>query len=412
MLYLTALAAATALGSPPTASSVAFRPPVEPREIAISDIVPDEKARRIFRTVSGGILRGVSRRTESGAWQVKAKRGWVDLPEASIEHVGLETALLDELESRLDADDAAPAEVLAWAFDVGLLKEAFELGDDLLDESPRDQDLRLACTRATRYVAGMPERGGEGELDALRRIGASGSPIVREAIVERLLTAAPRAEVLAAILEDMKSKASGRRAFALFAQGRLFPTEDARTLLLHAMWDPAPAARVAAARSIGDVGALEVASPLVRALSSQSSATRIRAAEALGHIGEDVFVEPLIDRMYIMAAPAAGGGRTSRPPHSYIFIGTQRAYVQDFDVEVAQGSSVADPVINTLLTGSVLDVGVIGIDRISVRTEQRALHGALQRLVGGRVKGQRRPSRPGDWVRWWESSDEAKALHR
>ena len=99
---------------------------------------------------------------------------------------------------------------------------------------------------------------------------------------------------------------------------------------------------------------------------------------------------------------SGGGGRA---PHTYIFNGRQRAYVQDFDVEVAQNASIADPIINVLTEGSVLDVAVIGVTEYQLASERAAVRGALTQLTG---------ANPGEttasWQRWWqEHGDEWRA---
>ena len=110
-----------------------------------------------------------------------------------------------------------------------------------------------------------------------------------------------------------------------------------------------------------------------------------------------------MDRLYVLAAAPRGGGGAPAP-RTYVFIGAQTAYVQDFDVE-AGSSSVADPVVNALTTGSVLDVGVINTSEVTIVAEARAVRGALQRIVG-EAPGRRTK----DWTRWWES--EASAPYR
>lgn len=355
--------------------------------------------RRILLTTGGGILRGKSRLNDNGQWQVKLQRGWTDLPPSAVESATLESKLLDELEERKKSSDLAPADLLEWTLGAGLLKEAFELGDRLVEEFPRDFDLRMvAAGQAVRFVADLPERGSEGELETLREVGSRGSELVAEAIVERLATAAPRAEVLAALKEDIASRHSGRRQFASLAMGRLFPTEDPRALLLHSVYDPSAEVRRSAALGLADMGSDEVCGPLVKALQSKSSAIRTRAAEALGTTRDSIFVEPLMDRALTMIAQGGSGG-SQRPPRGYVFIGTQRAYIQDFDVEVASGSSVADPTINTLLEGSVLGASVISLETVSLVIERRTLLGALA-LASGQTPGRGRLS---DWKAWWES---------
>ena len=93
------------------------------------------------------------------------------------------------------------------------------------------------------------------------------------------------------------------------------------------------------------------------------------------------------------------GGGGGRAPAANIFVGSQMAFVQDFDVEVANGAAVADPQVNVLTEGSVLDVRVQGISVHSTRVECQRLRGALGRLTG---------ARPGDtntaWLDWWQQS--------
>jgi type II secretory pathway component GspD/PulD (secretin) len=57
---------------------------------------------------------------------------------------------------------------------------------------------------------------------------------------------------------------------------------------------------------------------------------------------------------------------------SYVSVINQRAYVQDFDVEVATSQAIADPVINVLIEGVVLEVRpTISQDRKYIRMEIR-----------------------------------------
>ncbi|MEM9379107.1 MAG: HEAT repeat domain-containing protein [Planctomycetota bacterium] len=353
--------------------------------------------RRVVVLHGGGVLRGLARPTAADGWEVKGKGGWRAVPASAIASVELERDVLKELEQREEDGALPPADLVQWTFSAGLLKEGFQLGDAMLADHPRDADLRSVCASAGRYVAGFPERGASDELDRLRDLGARGSAVVREAVVERLVTAAPRDELLRAVRQDMRSKQSNRRAFAMQAQGRHFPGEDPRGLLLHAVWDPSEAARAEAARAVAEIGSAEVGAPLVRALSSETPELRLRAAEALGSTRDDLFVPALMDRLYTLAAiPQSGGG--FRPPHAYIFVGTQTAYVQDFDVEVAQFAAIADPVVNTLLEGAVLDVGVIGVTRVTVRQERRVIIRALRDITGEDVGSSSK-----DWAKWWES---------
>lgn len=367
----------------------------------------DERAvRRVLHLRGGAVLRGPSRRDAAGTWSVRTGRSWRTLPAGAVLEAVEERTALASLAAAEEDASLSPADRVDRALALGLLPEACALCDDLLELHPRDLDLRDAAARAGKHLAGLPERGAEGELDQLLRLGAMESLLMREVVVARLLTAADRATLQRTVREGLRARRPGDRTFAAFAAGRLFPHEDPRPLLLHAVYDSSAAVRESAARAIGDVGALEVGGPLVRALDSDHGPLRVRAVEALGASREAAFVEPLMGRLYTLAAPPrSGSGSGWRPPRSHLFVGTQRAYVQDFDVEVAQGSSVADPVVNTLVEGVVLDVGVIGVQEVHVRTELRALREAL-----GRITGRRAGSSNKAWRAWWES--EASAPYR
>ena len=67
-----------------------------------------------------------------------------------------------------------------------------------------------------------------------------------------------------------------------------------------------------------------------------------------------------------------------------------------FDVEVATFQAVADPQINVLLEGSVLDAGVVGVVEYGYATEMRAARGSLGRLTN---ENPGRTARA--WKNWW-----------
>jgi hypothetical protein len=165
-------------------------------------------------------------------------------------------------------------------------------------------------------------------------------------------------------------------------------------LVRRAVLDRDSDVRAEAARGLRDAGDEGVAQPVVRALSSSHSILRKHAAEALGIMSYPATVEPLV------AALAAGG--THRPAASHIFSGTQTAYVQDFDVEVAQGEAIARPRVNVVLEGAVLDARVLSTHDSTLSTERRAMRAALGRITGVEV-GSRRDA----WSRWWEEEGES-----
>jgi|GEM_PF-1695607 len=128
-------------------------------------------------------------------------------------------------------------------------------------------------------------------------------------------------------------------------------------------------------------------------LDHSNAEVRIRTAEALGAIGHHAAVNLLV-----MAGPRAASGlrraaNDAGANRGHIAFLKQQAYVRDFDVEVAQASFIADPKIDVLQSGVVLDATVVGITEI--RKIVRAYRGALK-LLTSRDPG---PD-PRRWATW------------
>jgi hypothetical protein len=151
--------------------------------------------------------------------------------------------------------------------------------------------------------------------------------------------------------------------------------------------------RVQSARALRAANDPALSLPLVKALQSPSLAIRANSAAALGEMGYAAAVEPLVARM----TAALQSSSDARVPHANIFVGRQIAYVQDFDVQVAQFQAVADPQVNVLIEGQVLDVGVVAQREEDVATEVVAIRQSLEKLVGFRPGNTAR-----EWLRWWE----------
>ena len=122
-------------------------------------------------------------------------------------------------------------------------------------------------------------------------------------------------------------------------------------------------------------GAVDYLAP---GLAHSSPEVRVRTAEAFERLRD-----PAAIKMLVMAGPNAGkaladGGQGSR---AYIAFVNQQAYIRDFDVEVAQASFIADPKIDVLQSGTVLDVTVHGVYEEQVRITL-AYRTALQHLAG------------------------------
>lgn len=104
------------------------------------------------------------------------------------------------------------------------------------------------------------------------------------------------------------------------------------------------------------------------------------AAEHLGNSEADAALPVL------MVAVAAA----RREPGSFFFSGRQISLVTDFDVEVAGGAAIANPITTVLTEGTMLEVRIIST------SVSRAAMRALRRL-----SGENPGEREEDWLEWW-----------
>lgn len=366
---------------------------------------PSRSARRILHLRGGATLRGVAR-LRDGSWEIKTKEGWTPLEPGSVLRQAREADVLrdrknraKEVEQSADLDDrVAFAE---WMIDEGLLEEGVQELDRVLEASPHHPGA-LGLIRRRRPLAAAvpsPEVALDGLEDARTRLEpllawASDRPTTaREEAILELGRLEDREALEGVLLAGLGAQAPRRRSFCAHALGRLFPGHEVQRLMQHAVLDASREVRVDAARALHTADEPGLVLPIVRALNSTNPRVRAQSAEALGHMGYAAAVEPLMTYLTSASQP----GSANRVPHGYIFIGRQYAYVQDFDVEVATFQAVADPQINTLLEGSVLEAGVVGVVEYDYVTEMRAARGALGQLTG---ENPGRTARA--WKSWWE----------
>ncbi len=146
--------------------------------------------------------------------------------------------------------------------------------------------------------------------------------------------------------------------------------------------DSAPLRDVAASAAMSLDPQLSLGKWTLGLLRGRKDDERVRAAERLGHSKDPAAIQPLI------AAVASA----RRAPGRFVFFGRQISLVTDFDVQVAQAAAIADPVVNVLTEGTVLEVRIIST------TVSRAAMGGLRQLTG---------ANPGpkeeDWLRWYRA---------
>lgn len=362
-----------------------------------------KELRRILTLQNGQTIRVVSKFVD-GHWTYKNKRGWQELAPGQVTRAVEEAAALAQYQALAAQADrknlGARVELAQRGLALGLTQEALVELDAVLLADP-DHAGALAALHRDDLVHVPAIAGASDEFaarEALIRFAAPLSAAPREIALCELAKSADKDALRAALTKDLGSEIVVRRSFAAHALHRLFPGAGGKSLLLHTVYDPSADVRLACAQALKASGEERWIVPLVRTLEdSSSSAARANAAEALGVIGNAAAVAPLFARL---ASPpqATSSGRI---PHSHIFVGRQVAYVQDFDVEVAQFQAVADPVVNVVLEGNVLDAAVSGVADVQFQVESATVRQALAKLTG---------EHPGDtnkaWLAWWKARGE------
>lgn len=140
-------------------------------------------------------------------------------------------------------------------------------------------------------------------------------------------------------------------------------------------------------------------------LGHSSAKVRVRTAEALGGLGHPQAIRLLVKAgPYAASGLAAGGDGTATRGH--IAFLNQQAYIRDYDVEVAQAAFIADPKVDALTSGTVLDVTVAGV--YEIRTIVKAYRYALRDLT--RQDPGPDPRRWADWLSMVERKTASKPV--
>ena len=362
-----------------------------------------KELRRILTLANGQTIRVVSKYVD-GHWTYKNKKGWQELQPGMVTRAIDESAALAQYANTAKLADkknlGARVELAHSALALGLLQEALAELEGVLAADP-DHAGAVATLQNAELMKVPAIQGAEDEAAAREALIRFASPLgaaPREIAIFELGKSVDKQALQVALTKDLGSSVVVRRSFAAHALRRLCPGVAGKSLLLHTVYDPSADVRMACAQAVKRSGQESWIVPLVRTVEDSSSSTaRANAAEALGVIGNSAAVAPLIARL---ASPPQATS-TGRIPHSHIFVGTQHAYVQDFDVQVAQFQAVADPVVNTMIEGMVTDAAVDGVQDVQFQVENATIRTALSKLTG---------ERPGEtnkaWVAWWKANGE------
>jgi hypothetical protein len=362
-----------------------------------------KEARRILTLANGQTIRVVSKCVD-GQWTYKNKKGWQELQPGMVTRAVEESAALAQYNATAKFADkqnlGARVELAHQALSLGLVQEALAELDGVLALEP--DHAGAVATLQRNDLMKMPAIEGAADENAARealiRFASALPASAREIAIAELGKSVDKQALQTALAKDLGSEIVVRRSFAAHALRRLFPGVAGKSLLLHSVYDPSVDVRLACAQGIKASGKEAWIVPLVRTVEdSTSSVARANAAEALGVIGNAAAVAPLVARL---ATPAQSTS-TGRIPHSNIFVGRQVAYVQDFNVEVAQFQAVADPVVNVLLEGMVTDAAVSGVQDIQFEVENATIRTALAKLTGLNAGGTNKA-----WIAWWKANGE------
>ena len=246
------------------------------------------------------------------------------------------------------------------------------------------------ATRPQREAA--EQRAGEQRVLGLLAMVASEDP-ERVAKARRLMAVTDDRFKLAPLAKAMRCRPTSLRVYAAEELGRLGDPLAVPALLKSTTHDQKKDVRRAAAAALKDIGEPSTVHPLGRALNSRFLQVRVNAAEALGQLGDELAYAYVIKRWE---------GRSGDFPRVYFSTVRQISYIQDFDVEVAQTSFIADPIVGVLQEGVVQAVKIHATEQTFYTVERPAYNAALAALAGTDIgKEKLRP-----WMDFWRTNKE------
>ncbi|MBI5362846.1 MAG: hypothetical protein HZA53_06680 [Planctomycetes bacterium] len=373
----------------------------------------DEDApRRIVQLVGGHVLRGPARALAGGAIEVRTRTGVVRAEAGSIARVRAEREVLAEyaqLARGIDARDfVRRISLCAWLAEAGLGSELLRELDVVLTADP-DQKRALDLARGTLAAETLPAQEADPARERARALREAGraAPATREAWIariERLVQddAAAREALRVALVDELGQGVDLRRFCAARVLRRVLPGVATERLEALALGDRSRVARAEARRALRDARDPAVVKRLATRVEQGALKERIGAIDTLAVVADAAAVPALAANLARLATakPAAAGAGGGGTPRSHFSLRRQVAYTQDFDVEIAQAASIADPIVAYAEEGVVLDVSTATWQLPVVIEYENALTcGALARIVGEGAKW-----KPAEWLAWWEKN--------
>jgi len=264
--------------------------------------------------------------------------------------------------------------------------------DFVLGQDPDHADARALIGEAPLALT-LPATAERTMAARLVLFGARAKPAYRELAASRL-TALPREEAVTELDRGLRSPSASVRGFSAFALRRIDPKLRADALVRRSVVDPSPVVRTEAARALRDAKDESLARRVEAAFALEDGRLWANAAEALGEMGYRSSVPALAAGLAALQSSGHPGGY-----RAHIIIGNQVAYVQDYNLEIAQGASIADPIVNVVEDATQLDVRVGGTSGYRIEVEGPTICRAL-----GRLTGEKLPEKPAAWLAWWKEN--------
>lgn len=391
-----------------------------PAQAPITQKARPTKAQEHIITLQNGQTLRVKAKLENGQWLLRMGRDWKPIPESFVAQATTVKALLKQakqLESELklkSADDRV--KLASWLADHGLHNEALAHIDTNLRKNP-DHVLSLALLargvipmNLSRHLPATPPAADATEatwlaatielLDQLVVLSPATREIGWHQVATQFATPENSSKLLSAATSSLSSPKSARRQMAAACIHRLVLDQAGETTVLglvqRAALDGSEAVRHQAARALRDMGDASVNAPFIKALGSKSMAIRANASDALGIIASRAAAPALVAAL---AATSSASGDDYTPPASSLFFGNQMAYIQDYDVEGFSFQVAADPQINVITEGVVLDVRLLSAHSRSVQTGRSRLRSSLRNSLG-QITGQDFRLNHTKWESW------------
>ncbi len=244
-----------------------------------------------------------------------------------------------------------------------------------------------AATRPQREAADQKK----GEQRVLAYLGMIASRVPERVTKgKRLMAVEADKYKLAPLAKALRCEPASLRIYAAHELGRMGDPLAAPALLKRAIYDKDADVRKAVVAGLRTIGSPSSVHPLGHALDSRFRDVRVRAAEALGMLGDELAYPYVIKKWE---------GRSGDFPRVYFAQAKQISYIQDFDVEVAQTSFIADPIVGVLQEGVVQAVKIHATEQSFFIYERPAFHGALTSLAGTDLGG-----KVGAWMKFWHEN--------